>query len=231
MATGSAIARSEYDLPGGGSLIAGDAAYKPITRTVVIMPADGVQADDAWARRIIAWLTAGRGRLIVRHSPDTYRIAQFDDAPTYGAKIWPLGGIQVKCKMQGLCHASHATGLTAATSGGKASITAAYATALAAPLDVTIAPTSGTITAAEIRTGGKALALGGLTLTAGHVLAYFAGDAHQGEAARLEIDGAACFDRVTAWAQLAAPPGGAIEVTVTGGEASVTATLRGRWPG
>lgn len=231
MVTGSAIQRSEYDLPGGGSLIAGEPAYKPITRTVVIMPADGVNADDAWARRIISWLTSGRGRLTVKHSPDTYRIAQFDDAPTYGAKVWPLGGIQIKCRMQALCHAARVSSFSAATSGGKASIAAMYATALPAPLRMEISPRNGTITGAQITAGGRTLHLGGLRLTSGQTLAYFAGDSHQGEAASLTIDGASGFGAAEAWAQLLVPPGSAIGISVTGGEADATATLRGRWPG
>lgn len=231
MTVGSAIQRSEYDLPGGGSLMAGDPAYKPITRTVVIMPADGVSADDAWARRIISWLTSGRGRLTVKHSPDTYRIAQFDDAPTYGAKVWPLGGIQIRCKMQGLCHAAAASSFFSATNTGKASLTAVYATALPAPLRMEIAPRGGTITGVQITAGGRTLRLGDLNLTAGHTLTYFAGDIQQGEAAALTVDGAANFGAASAWARLCVPPGDRIDVAVTGGEADVTATLRGRWPG
>ena len=231
MTVGTAIRRSEYELPGGGSLLIGEDAYGPITRTVTVMPADGVTADGAWVRRILAWLTAGRGKLTVKHSPDTYRMAQFDDAGTYGTRAWPLGALQLTCTMQGLAHAAQESRFLAGTQGGQASLTARFDTALPAPARVTLTPTSGTVTKAVLQARGKTLVLEGLNLPAGKTLCYFAGDPLQGEAAFLTAGGEDAYALCTHWAQLSLDSGDVLSVALTGGQGQAALAVRGRWPG
>lgn len=226
---GSGVERMAYELAGGGEIIFDDPQYTAITRSVTITPRDGVTDTPAWRRAIIGWLMRRQGRLILKREMDVYRMARFDDAPTVGSKAWPFGAITIKCRMAGLSHAVRPWSTSAATSGGAASIALTYPTGLAAPLGVTIACTSGTITAATIGDGARTLALGGLALTGGQEIVYRAGDGTQGEMASLTIAGAAGFGNVTRWAQLMGAPGGTLTIRLTGGEASLKVSARGRW--
>lgn len=231
MTVGSAITRGAYDLPGGGSLLVGEDSYGEITTSVTLTPADGIVADEPWRRRIVGWLQGGRGELIIKHSPEIFRIAQFDSAPTFGTRDWPLGALTLRATMQGIAHAVHASGFYGQTKSGSATITARYDTALASPLYVEIAPVSGVITEASVRVLGQTLYLDGMSLAPGAVLCYEAGDAHRGVPASLSVDGSPAWGFVRRWQTLRVPGGGEIVVTVVGGEADIRARLRGRWPG
>ena len=231
MTVGSTITRSAYDLPGGGSLLIGDDRYGEITTSVTLTPADGVVADESWRRRILGWLQGGRGELIVKHSPEIFRIAQFDSAPTFGTRDWPLGALTLRATVQGIAHAVRESGFSARTQGGAATIAARYDTALAAPLCVEIAPVSGTVTEVSISVSGRTLYLDGMSLSAGSVLRYDAGDAHRGVPASLSADGVPAWSFVRRWQTLRVPGGGEVAVTASGGEADIQMRLRGRWPG
>lgn len=231
MTVGSAITRGAYDLPGGGSLLVGEDSYGEITTSVTLTPADGIVADEPWRRRIVGWLQGGRGELIIKHSPELMRIAQFDSAPTFGMRDWPLGALTLRATMQGIAHAVHASGFSARTQEGTATIAARYDTALASPLYVEIEPVSGVITEASVRVLGQTLYLDGMSLAPGAVLCYEAGDAHRGVPASLSVDGSPAWGFVRRWQTLRVPGGGEIVVTVSGGEADIRARLRGRWPG
>lgn len=228
---GSKIERSAYDLPGGGSLLVGEDSFGAVSVQVTVTPADGVRPTAAWRRHLLAWLTGGRGQLIYKHTPDVYRIASFDEAPTWGTQGWPLGEMRLRMTVQGLAHAVSASRATARTQGGAAQPAVRYDTALPSPVILTVTPVSGTVTAARVTAGGRTLTLDGLSLAAGQTLCYDAGDAHQGRAASLTVDGAPAWAAVTAWQRLRAGSGEAVDVALTGGEADVTLTLRGRWPG
>lgn len=226
---GSTISRSLYDLPGGIEAEIGEASYKTSTRKVTLVPMDGREADEAFCRRIIGWLCVGRGRLVLDRDPDVYRICSFDKAAELDNKGWPDGCIQLTATMQGLCFATHAQTATAATSGGKATLRAGFDTDVAAPLRVDIKVTSGKVTAATIVVGGKSLALSGLNAAAGQTIRYEAGDARTDLPPILSVDGVQRFGVVKAWKRLKVTRGQSIGVMLTGGEAAVTAYLRGRW--
>ena len=77
--------------------------------------------------------------------------------------------------------------------------------------------------------GGKSLALSGLDAAAGQTIRYEAGDARTDLLPILSVDGVQRFDTVKAWKRLKVTRGQSIGIMLTGGEAVVTAYLRGRW--
>ena len=231
MRTGAKIRRGEYALPGGGSVEIGEGTWEPTTRQVSITPADGVNADERWRRRLLAWLQGGRGEMIVDNDASVVRIAQFDADGTYGTRGWPLGMLTMNMTLQPLAYDVLPTQTAARTSGGKAALALSLGEGLETPLRICLRCLSGTITRAEISAGGKTLVLGDPDLGAGGEIEYDAGE-FLGDVMSLKKDGAVTFAPVSGgrWARLACLPGELIRVTLTGGEAQVTVTARGRYP-
>lgn len=229
MTAGTEVDRMAYDLPGGGSIIMGYGTRRAIVRNVAIMPRDGVAGDAAWVRQVTRWLMQGRGRLVVKHDPDVFRLAQFDAAATYGAKIWPTGGLQMRMTLLPMAFAQAAAHAQGRTQSGKIELRLAMDTAERAPLETEIVCASGTITAAEITAGGRTLALSGFNLTAGTRVRVRCADTLLGELAEVRVGDALRFDAVKTWAQLDAANGEAIGIAVTGGEAEVRIAARGRF--
>ena len=229
MKTGAKIARGEYSLPGGGSVIIGGETYAATQRQVVIMPADGANADAAWAREILAWLMAGRGELVVHNDPDVVRIAQFDTEATYGTGSWPEGALTLNMTLQPLAYDATPTSAQADTEGGTASLTVRAGGEMELPLRVVIRAEGGTITGATIVSGGQTVRLAGLSVPAGQKIIYDAGQI-LGDVMTLTAAGAAAWASVKTWARLAARSGETVSVSVTGAEATVSVTVRGRYP-
>lgn len=228
MRCGTKIARSEYKLPGGGSVIIGADEYAPVQRQVTIIPTKG-EATPTWRRRILAWLQGGRGEMVVQNDPDVMRMVQFDGESTLDNKAWPRGAIVTTMTLRPLAYDRLPTTLTAQTSGGAASVKLMVPSALPMPLAVKVTATSGPITGMEIRAGGKALILEGMSLAAGSSVIYDAGQTLD-DPASLTANGAAAYVNVRKWADLAAAPGDTVTVMLTGGEGSVSVRVRGRWP-
>lgn len=229
MKTGAKIARGEYSLPGGGSVIIGGETYAATQRQVVIMPADGVSADAAWAREILDWLMAGRGEMILHNDRDVVRIAQFDSEATYGTGSWPEGALTLNMTLQPLAYDATPTSVGADTAGGAASLTVRAGGEMELPLRVDIRASGGTITGATIVSGGQTVQLAGLSVPAGQKIIYNAGQI-LGDVMTLTAAGAAAWASVKKWARLTARSGGKITVAVTGAEAAVSVTVRGRYP-
>ena len=229
MRIGAKIDRHEYELPGGGSVIIGEATYKTTARQVTIVPAPGVEPTPQWRRRILSWLQGGRGEMIVHNDPEVMRIAQFDTDGTWGTRGWPDGQIQLTMTLQPLAYAARETILAADTTDGVAQIMVSAPSALPMGVCAAITCVSGTITDAEMDVGGKRLALTGLSLAAGGVIHYDAGQTLC-DAASLEVAGEDGYAYVSAWAQLTAAQGDTLSVTLTGGEGRVALLCRGRWP-
>ena len=229
MKTGAKVKRSEYDLPGGGSVIVGGEAYAATQRTVTIMPADGVTADAAWARDILSWLMAGRGEFVLHSDPDVCRIAQFDSEATYGTSAWPEGALQLTMTLQPLAYARAPEAKSADTEGGEATVTVSAQSAMEMPLRVVVRATGGPVTGGEIACGSETVALAGLALESGQELVYDAGQ-RLGDLMQLSAAGAAAWAHVTRWARLAATPGQKVTVRLTGGDGHVTVSARGRFP-
>ena len=229
MKTGAKITRGEYSLPGGGSVIIGGETYAATQRQVVIMPADGVSADAAWAREILAWLMAGRGELVVHNDPDVVRIAQFDSEATYGTGSWTEGALTLNMPLQPLAYDATPTTVGADTEGGAVSLTVRAGGEMELPLRVHIRAKGGTITGATIVSGGQTVRLAGLSVPAGQKIIYDAGQI-LGDVMTLTAAGAAAWASVKTWARLAARSGEKVTVAVTGAEATVSVTVRGRYP-
>lgn len=228
MKTGAKITRSAYELPGGGSVVIGEDTYAPTAREVTILP-EGVTADAAWAREILTWLMAERGEFVLKSDPDVMRMAEFDGEATYGEQIYPGGALKLTMTLQPLAYDAHPTETTAVTQGGVALLPVLGGGELRMPLDVTIACASGTITSAEIGVGTQTVQLEGLSVMPGQEIRYNAGQLLS-DVMTLRASGAACWHCVRRWARLAARRGESVTVTLSGGEATVTLSVRGRYP-
>ncbi len=228
MRVGGKIARSEYDLAGGGSIEIGEPVYQATQRQVTITPIDGREATGEWARAILTWLQGGRGELTVHNDPDVHRIAQFDADGTLGTNGWPYGALALTMRLGPFAYAQRATRVTAATSEGKATLRVAVVGGMIVPLRVIITPTSGTITAVSVRCRGQELRFSGLSLSAGQTLDYGAGDRYRAEPSSVTENGLVTFAHVTRWALLRGRSGDSVAVSVAGGEARVSVIARGR---
>lgn len=226
---GTTISRNLYDLPGGIEAEIGEASYKSVTRKVTLTPMNGREADESFCRRIVGWLCAKRGRLILERDPEVYRICSFDKAAELDGKSWPDGCIQMTATLQGLAFATHAQTASVTTGGGKTTLRTSFDTDVAAPLRMDIKVISGTVTAAAIATGGKTLELANLNATTGQTIRYEAGDARADVPPILSVNGTLRFEAVKAWKRLKVMRGQSIDIVLTGGEGIVTAYLRGRW--
>ena len=228
MRCGTKIARGEYALPGGGSVILGEDAYSPIQRQVTIIPTQG-EATPAWRRRILAWLQGGRGEMVVHNDPDVMRMVQFDGESTLDNKAWPRGAIVTTMTLKPLAYDRMPTTMTAQTSGGVASVSVQAPSALPMPIAIKVTATGGMITGMRIEAGKGTLILEGMSLAAGETVAYDAGQTLD-DPMSLTVNDAASFASVARWAELTALPGDKVNVTLTGGEGSVSVRVRGRWP-
>lgn len=233
MKTGGKVKRGAYTLPGGGSVLIGEDEWQETARSVTILPSGGREADAVWRREVLAWLQAGRGELVADNDPDVIRIASFDAESSYDLKSWPAGCLTLTMTLQPLAYSALETQRTQhVTAGGEIAIGFDLASALPAPLRVTLRATGGTITRAQIQAAGNALDMPNLHLTDGHVLTYDGGQ-FLGDPTALLLDGEADFSPVQGgrWARLTCPAGGGVlRVTLTGGDADVIVSARGRWP-
>lgn len=228
MRMGSKIARSEYELAGGGSIEIGEPVYQATQRQVFITPIDGREATPEWARAILTWLQAGRGELTLHNDPRIHRIARFDTDGTLGTNGWPYGVLAMTMRLEPFAYAQHTSRTMAVTSGGKATFRIALTGALSVPLRILIKATSGTITAASVSLKGETLRFTGLSIGTGKTLDYRAGDRYRGEASSVAENGTLTFAHVASWALLHGKSGDAVSVSVTGGEAQVSVIARGR---
>lgn len=224
---GATISRNLYELPGGDMVEIGEPSYKTTTRSVTIAPVDGVEADEAWCRRVLTQLCGGRGELVLERDPLHVYVASFDKAATLDNKAWPDGCLRLNMTVYGLLTDLRPTRITGKTAGGKCELRASFSSGESAPLTLELAVTSGTVTAAEIAVGGQKQLLYGLSAGAGTVIRYVSGGS--GLRSELTVGGVVNFGVAKNWARLRVRSGDKIAVTLTGGEASVTAILTGRW--
>lgn len=228
MRVGARVSRSEYAMPGGGSVIIGEAEYQTTQRQVTIIPRDGTEPTPRWRREILSWLQSGRGELIVHNDPDVMRIAQFDQDGAWGTVMWPDGAIQMTMTLQPLCYAAREYVVSGVTASGELDIVMRMPTALETPLAVRCEVLSGMLTALTLKSGGSTLALTGMNLTTGQAVEYDAGSL-VGDVMTLRAAGAAGFGYVKQWAKLTGLPGRTLHVMAEGAEVRVVLRARGRW--
>lgn len=233
MRFGGKAQRGEYGLPGGGSVLIGEDEWQSTQRSVVLTPADGVEADGSWRRRLCAWLQAGRGEMIVDNDPDVILIAQFDQDGTFDLRSWPAGSLALNMTLQPLAYDALSTQRTVRAEDGQEVVTSLDIDCpLDVPLCVTVKPTGGALTRVRLESGNMAVNLPHLNLRKGQVLEYDAGE-YLGDPTDLRVDGVTDFSPAQggSWARLMLDPsGGAVRVLVEGGAADVTISARGRWP-
>lgn len=232
MRYGGRASRGGYALPGGGSVMLGDTVWNPVTRSVVIAPMDGVDADENWRREIIGWLQEpDQAEMIVDNDPDAILIAGFNQDGVYGTRSWPGGALEMTMTIQPLCYAAMETqGAAHAQDGKETPVPLEMPAGLPVPLSMRIACTAGVITAARIRVGAHEMVLPSLQLSAGSVLGYDGGT-YLHDPIDMTVDGVTDFSPADGgkWASLEYRPGeDVIRVTVTGGEADVSVSARRR---
>lgn len=227
-AVGAKLVRNLYDLPGGVQTEIGETAYAAWTRRLTLAPVSGREMDAAMVRAVLGWLCGGTGCLIADDDPERMWAARFDGGATLDNRSWPDGCLQIGATMLGTAMGVRLQRFTASTADGKALIRTQLDSQLPAPLDVTIACTSGTITSAAITCGARTLELDGLGLTAGQTLRYSAGT--QAEAPELRVGGVLDFSAARRWQRLMLwPRCASVRITLAGGEADVAASARGRY--
>lgn len=227
---GDKIARNEYALPGGGSVIIGAAKHGTISRTVEIVPVDGVEDTAAWRRRLLSWLYSGRGFLVFDGDPTVRMTAQFDQEGSAGAKISPSGGVSVRATVFGVCEDAIPTMLSGNTEAvdGAQGITFAWRAggAIRTPLTVTARALDGTLSSMTVVTGAGTLSLASMVIAEESTVSVSGED---GELpASVYENGILTFAHVRKWADLSAAPGEEIRVTVNT-PAFISVTGRGKW--
>ena len=230
-AVGDKIARSEYALPGGGSVVIGAAKHGTISRSIEILPMDGVTENAAWRRKILSWLYSGRGFLTFDHDPGVRMTAQFDQEGSAGAKVSPMGGISVRATVFGVCEDAIATVLSGNTDvdeTGWQGITFKWMAGsdIGTPLTVAVRPLETTLTGLSVTVPAGTLQLSSMGIGAGRT---FAASGEDGELpAAVYEDGILTFAHVRRWCNLYAAPGD--EIKVSGNAAAfVQLTGRGKW--
>ena len=229
-AVGDKVTRGEYALPGGGSVIIGAAKHGTISRSIEIVPKDGVEDTALWRRRLLSWLQGGRGFLVFDHDTTVRMTAQFDQEGSAGAKVSPSGGVSVRATVSGVCEDAIPTVVSGnteeATGGHVISFRWSAGSDIKTPLTVTVRSTGDTMAALSVATPSGTLRLSGMTLAPGRPVSV-SGEDGELPAAVYE-DNVLTFAHVAKWADVSAAPGDVITVTASV-PAFVTVTGRGKW--
>lgn len=229
-AVGDKVARGEYALPGGGSVIIGAPKHGSISRTVEIIPLENVPENAAWRRQILSWLYGARGFLVWDHDPSVRMTAQFDAEGSAGGKVSPVGGISVRATIFGICEDAIPTVVSGNTeqANNAHSVTFRWRAGsdIKTPLTVTVRPLESTISAVTIETPAGTISLASMVIQSGGTLVV-SGEDGELPAAVYEND-YLTFAHVKKWAELSAAPGDEITITANA-SAFVSVTGRGKW--
>lgn len=230
-----AIKRNEYDIAGmAGSLAMPGALPETVTFSGSLYflhsPPSQAAAQER-LRRVAAWLTNGRQRLIFDYEPLRFYMASVDGALKWSYSGWIDGGLDVEFTAQPYAWAVNETTASKDTTGTSAQLDLTLDTGVPTPLGIVIQNTgTAPITGVAVTASGKQAAFSGMSIAQGDALqidmeppigAVFAsGDNALPYASR--------FDTLTAsrGAQV-------IGVALTYGSgtkgAKITARARGRW--
>lgn len=164
------IDRNEYEIEGapGTIVLPGDLpGILTFDGTLYFLDDPPTQAAaQQRLRRMAAWLTNGRQRLIFDYEPLLYYMASVDGGLEWSFGSWIGGGLDVSFTAQPYAYASQETTASVATTGTAAQLALALNTGAPAPLDVEILNTgTAPISAVTITAGGKQAKFGGMSLT------------------------------------------------------------------
>jgi len=182
-------------------------------------------------RRLAAWLTNGRQRLIFDYEPLCYYLASVSTVMKWGYSGWIGGGLDIEFEAQPYAYAVQETTARATTTGTSAQLSLTMDTGQPTPLTVEIKNTGpAPITGATVTAGGKQAIFTGMSLAQNAALtlnmeppigAVFSSGANA-------LPYAGRFDALTATKGVQA-----IGVALTYGSgtkgAQITAKARGRW--
>ena len=230
-----AISRNEYEIAGtpGSILMPGDLPETlTFSGTLYFLDDPPTQAAaQERLRRVAAWLTNGRQRLIFDYEPLRYYMASMDSAAKWNYSGWIEGGLDVEFTAQPYAYAVKETKASAATTGTSAQIALTLDTGTDAPLGVTITNTgTAPIISATISAHGKKAVFSGMNLTQGNSLTIsmeppIGAAFSDGESA---LPYASQFDVLTAHKGVQTITAALTYGSGTKG-AQITARARGRW--
>lgn len=170
--------RPEYSIAGmSGTILMGDKeTHEAYTVRGVLVPMKTPQSDQAaqqLARRISAWLKAGRRVLSWDFEPMHQHMAEVAAAIEWQSKTWMDGGMNVTFKVQPYTYDMTATVKQKTVTAGTSTLLVPVSTGVPCPVSVKFTNTGATaITRVKVATAsGKAVELSkGMSLAAGAVL-------------------------------------------------------------
>lgn len=170
------IDRNEYDIAGapGTIVLPGDLPGSlTFDGTLYFLDDPPTQAAaQQRLRRMAAWLTNGRQRLVFDYEPLLYYMASVDGGLEWGFGSWIGGGLDVSFTAQPYAYATQETKASVTTTGTSAQLALTLNTGAPAPLDIAILNTgTAPINAATITAGDKKAKFSGMSLTQNNTLA------------------------------------------------------------
>lgn len=229
------ITRNEYEIAGmpGTIHMPGDLPETlPFNGTLYFLDDPPTQAAaQERLRRVAAWLTDGRQRLVFDYEPLRYYIASVDSPTKWNFSGWMEGGLDIEFTAQPYAYAVKESTASATITGTTAQLTLTLDTGEDAPLGLTIRNTgTAPITGATISAHGKRVALSGMNLTQDSALTI----GMEPPIGAAFSDGASAMPYASQFDFLTACKGAqTITVALTYGSgtkgAQITAHARGRW--
>ena len=229
------ITRNEYEIAGmpGTIHMPGDLPETlPFNGTLYFLDDPPTQAAaQERLRRVTAWLTSGRQRLIFDYEPLRYYMASVDGAAKWHYSSWIEGGLDIEFTAQPYAYAVKEATTGATTTGTSAQLSLTLDTGADAPLGVTIKNTgTAPITGATITAHGRKAVFTGMNLTQGKRLTI---DMEPPIGAAFS-DGSSALPHADQFDVLTVRKGTqSITVALTYGSgtkgAQITASARGRW--
>lgn len=234
------IQRNEYEISGrSGTVLMDGAVREPFTISGTLYPIsepETVQDAIQQARLVTAWLSAGRGKLILDDTPHVYYMAQLDKAPTWSTKNWFGGELSISFTVQPWAHCVNETSMSIEAEE-VASIAFNVGGSEPTPLRVTVQNIgAAAITGVQVTLNGKRVKLAGMEIKNGSTLVI-----DMEEPIGATIDGTVnALPFASAFDLLDLPPGlggPSIQLTYTANTTSqpqprrarVTASARGRY--
>ena len=165
------IKRNAYSIAGmSGTVLMPGEAWQTFFLEGTLYPAEEPRtlADaQALLRDIVAWLTAGRQRLIFDYEPGVYYLAEISTASKYSLRNWFGGELPIRFTVQPFAYNVEENSSTVEISASSATVQLSVETGQRAPLKLTIENTG---TAAITRVTIQGITLKNMNLVHGQTL-------------------------------------------------------------